>query len=363
MTKSLTIQGAGIDSTNLTCNNSSGACLKFYPGSGDFESKLTGFTFKFGSSYSGSNGWMEVAAPSNTGRWMRVTGNKFTDNEKSYCLIFVNAKSRVLVDNNTFANKFAANPELIELVGGSADDWNSTGWSDDSSIGTANNVFIEDCTFTNDSATQSSVFAFQMNYSGRVVFRHNTITNLAWDCHGAGENTRGGRSWEIYNNSWTYQTGYYIQYIVLRGGTGVVYSNTRTDNTGSPSIIAFQTYNVTGLTPVPCCCGYPTLDQIGCGKTTGTIPTSNFCNSPRAWSQASEPAYFWSNTLNGSTDTPTPPTRSGCNTECGVTQYEVNFTALNTDYFNSAKPGYTPYTYPHPLRKEPSAPKNLRMVE
>jgi hypothetical protein len=88
------------------------------------------------------------------------------------------------------------------------------------------------------------------------------------------------------------------------------------------------------------------LDQVGRGKgdlLTGSTP------SPKAWpNQESEPAYAWGNTLNGAPyqmSSASPIIKDG------------------RDYFNGTqKPGYVPYTYPHPLVAGSKGPSNVRVV-
>lgn len=77
-------------------------------------------------------------------------------------------------------------------------------------------------------------------------------------------------------------------------------------------------------------------------------------------SQASDPMYFWNNTgtmavsANDQTD------------ECGNGLRTANFILSGRDYFNgTAKPGYTKYPYPHPLRGgavSPRPPTNVRIT-
>jgi hypothetical protein len=83
------------------------------------------------------------------------------------------------------------------------------------------------------------------------------------------------------------------------------------------------------------------LDQPGLGAQVGTMNRNN----PRWMQQATEPCYSWNNT-----DQNNNP---------------VNFLAPNRapvlegrDYFNDTPmPGYTPYTYPHPLTTSLSPPQ------
>jgi hypothetical protein len=75
---------------------------------------------------------------------------------------------------------------------------------------------------------------------------------------------------------------------------------------------------------------YPALYQVGRGKN-----------------QVADPAYVWNNTANDTT----------FNIVADPGQVEAN-----RDFFTSAKPGYTPYQYPHPL-SGPRAPTNVRIVQ
>jgi hypothetical protein len=96
------------------------------------------------------------------------------------------------------------------------------------------------------------------------------------------------------------------------------------------------------------------LDNIGNGPGDylggGETPT------PRWLNQTNEPYYLWNNTLGGAPIGgfgSTPDVKAG-----------VNFINNGT----TPKPGYTPYTYPHPLVSgaspslTPSAPQNLRIT-
>lgn len=93
------------------------------------------------------------------------------------------------------------------------------------------------------------------------------------------------------------------------------------------------------------------LDQPGRGRTTPILgspaPHQNL-------NQGLDPIYQWNNTLNGS---PVSISDGGYST-----------IRLNREYYNAVKPGYTPYTYPHPLRSgslatgTPLAPSDPRVV-
>jgi hypothetical protein len=87
---------------------------------------------------------------------------------------------------------------------------------------------------------------------------------------------------------------------------------------------------------------YPAPRQVGFGRVTGTAGL----DGDGVYFGDSEPAYLWNNT--------------GAMLGIGVSDYggvectnpdsTTKYVVLNRDYFNNtAKPGYTPYSYPHPL--------------
>ena len=85
--------------------------------------------------------------------------------------------------------------------------------------------------------------------------------------------------------------------------------------------------------------GYAALDQIGRGPdaAVGDDPVIPRYTAHRV-PQADEPMYIWNNILDGMVREP--------NNNC-----EIHI-QKNRDYYTTPKPGYTPYTYPHPLRKD-----------
>ncbi len=93
--------------------------------------------------------------------------------------------------------------------------------------------------------------------------------------------------------------------------------------------------------------GYPCLDQVG--RSTD----SSGLGSPQAY----EPLYEWNNTIND-----LDLDISIANDACEKTTSHI---VEGRDYFNDTqRPGYTPYTYPHPLTllSAPlSAPQNVRI--
>ena len=224
------------------------------------------------------------------------------------------------------------------------------GWGMALNQGSDEAVYIEDCEFT---LAADCFYGVTDNYYGsRQVFRYNTVTNAYWQNHAARGYERGGNiNAEIYNNDFNATDSDWYRAIHIRSGTGVVFNNTirgyftqmnadnqRSDgsNNSAPYLACDGSHawdmNTTG--------GWPCLDQIGRGPGV-------------AWGldQDSVPLYIWNN---GSD--------AGCHTggSCSNNRTMTNTASdaavvAGRDYINNgtmAKSGYTPYTYPHPLRDE-----------
>jgi hypothetical protein len=271
-----------------------------------------------------------------------------------------------LVDHNTFT-------DADVLVYGnpctSPGCWNTqtAAGTAPSGLGTRSGVYVEDNTFSYSAFTN----VVDCQFLGKYIFRHNTINGSYFEAHSARTNERGCKAWEIYENTIT-STGFSPQWLaLLRAGTGVIFNNTWTGTFGVTGI-AFdnvrsydQSYAFDG--PPHSMCygngdganspfdgnsdsdGYPCLDQIGRGTDT-VGQASPYPPYPKQ--NTLEPAYIWNNTVNGAAVSVfINHGGSDCNRCTRVIR-------VNRDYYLSAKPGYTPYTYPHPLASANTAPGN-----
>lgn len=311
-------------------------------------------------------------------------------------------------------------------------------WNQPSVIGTANCVYIENCDIT------FTVFgnAIDSNYGGMYVFRYNRVTDASLEAHSFQSfNSRGAKSYEIYENDIIQSVRAMNFPFYLRTGTGVVFNNrvtgtwsnpggfvnnirssefraiagygnggslydgntavtdgTGTHNGGDGQLTLIDTtkawslngflnvdtnfnmwvYNVTAgssgqivsnLGTVVTAVltggsrtvwnngdsylitnGYPARDQPGRGRDLTLAVGQNL-----PWpTQALEPIYYWNNRRNTTTLTLTV---SGAG---NATRHIL----AGRDYFTDGtqRPGYTPYTYPHPLVTPPTAPSDLRIV-
>lgn len=275
--------------------------------------------------------------------------------------IEVSGCTRGLIDHITLNNS-SSSLEFIHVYGP------DNAWSSDSTMGTAENIFIEDCIFNGGGGSSQAV---QGNYNARVVFRYNTVSGMKFDMHGLWSNgspnyyrvwtypnIHSARHCEVYNNTFT---SIYPWAMELRGGTGVVFNNSITVTGGGDGIVLREYCTAVGTDGncARCMCpaDYPLRDQIGRGK-----------------GQTLEPMYLWNNTANGKTvigwrgsfdywpqaivfeGQPSSTCVSSCGSQVGY-RYPgdtmSDMTAIikeNRDYYISQKPGYTSYPYPHPLQ-------------
>ena len=249
-------------------------------------------------------------------RIMQIIGSGFTTDAKfriDHCTFFTTSGNAVLL----VVNKASGLIDHCSFTGGGASEmihnegWGASsiaGWLENIVPGSDDALYIEDCSFNNYALTSPYFWGcsgIQSYYGARTVIRYNTFNYCQIDQHGT-PGMIGARWWEIYNNTFNIPVGTpanQSDYIAIRAGSGVIFNNTKTGGTnlGSGSLRLYEED-----------AGYPALYQIGRGKD-----------------QAYDPAYCWGNFKN-----------------CVSGSANV---VLGTDFFLAQKPGYTPYTYPHPL--------------
>jgi hypothetical protein len=285
-------------------------------------SRITGFVFT--SSSSASNGVFITVRNGNEGSAkFRIDNCTFIGRSVG---VHVKIASPVygVIDHNSFT--WEGNNEVIHNEAYGSD--STAGWSNDVAPGSADAVYIEDNTFTNEVTGNPAYFlsgsALQSYYGARTVFRYNRLTMAHVDQHGTA-GMIGARWWEIYENTfYIVQNGNQNDYIQVRGGSGVIFNNRLEGfrNLGSGVIRLYEEDS-----------GYPALYQVGRGKN-----------------QVLDPAYVWGN------DADMPVSSQSSNVQ------------VNRDFYKAPKSGYTPYVYPHPLvtggtiPTNPGAPTNVRVI-
>ncbi len=334
--KGISLIGAGIDKTIINASEENPPILMYVRGKEGSPYRISGFTLN-------KNENEHISVTGTVDGW-RIDNCKFTS-PSFFRAIKVYDDSYGVIDNNIFKNT-----RVLVFDGDGHESWKRP-----LSLGSADAVYVEDNYFEFD------LFGNVMdcNAGARYVFRYNTVVNSYVEAHSLqnsspdGTFQRASRSYEIYNNTirsvdnnashsnWTA--------LSLRGGTGVVFGNTvehvsgddfgvfcTIDNVRSAKDEGYALTICDGTNPIDGNeeeNGYPCLDQIG--------RSTDFGEEEIRLPQELEPLYAWNNSLNGEIASLT--VHNGPLVEAHIVE--------GRDYLDGIeKPGYEPYTYPHPLR-------------
>jgi MYXO-CTERM domain-containing protein len=327
--RAITLRGAGMNVTVITMRPAGTAVDLNRSGA-----RVTGFQFTDGTVLVDGDGW-------------RVDSCRFQWDDFAEGVIVrgeqLGVHAEGLVDHCVFLNARV-------LVYGSAamlaegDDQHHL-WSVPITFGGGEQVvYVEDCEFT---ATVHAN-AIDANYGGSYVFRHNTLNDIYIEAHSVQGDNRATRRWEIYENTINQVNRDMWVPMFLRGGTGVVFNNTLTGSITQPGIALDNVRSCDARGSGGRCdgsspwdgnevggAGYPCRDQIG-RSDDQWLWTAADPHPP----QALDPAYCWGNTYGGED---VEFFQHGC-------PESQDHIQPDRDYYNGVpKPGYTPYTYPHPL--------------
>jgi len=319
--KKVTLQAAGKGQTTIDISASAGA---YTSGTIRISDAAVVRSFTIRTPVSGNSG----TAFSASADGFRISDIEYLGRTENINGYFVYSGSYGLIDSCKVTGD-AGNNELI-FARGPLDSWQTP-----SSIGQADNLFIEDNEFNGHG------YICDCNSNSRCVARYNTINGpMKVDGHGKASNgpPRGVRHMEIYNNQWTNPDLYWTA-IEVRGGTGVIFNNTA-NVAGSGAWFYLTDYGYTATWPnfdnqCQCPSDYPVDDQIGVGQDPKT----------------SEPLYLWNNKNNGNDWVLEWRSTSACHDTCGIFDLQEVIKS-GRDYYIVPKPGYVPYTYPHPLRSQ-----------
>jgi hypothetical protein len=210
-------------------------------------------------------------------------------------------------------------------------------WSNPLVLGTADFFFVEDNTFAfDDNYGNTKHPVMDMDSGGRQVFRHNQVTNGLWETH---DKARSGlvsaNAYEIYANAITATSTQWKGFDVS-AGTGVIWGNTFTGDYSHA--IGAMDYKSFDPRSVQLCDGTDPADQNVAGQSGWRCQyqIGSMGEGPTA---IGYPLYLWANTVAGAS------VGMECTDGCNHVQSGRDF--INNG--STAKPGYTPYTYPHPL--------------
>ena len=201
--KRITIQGAGHSSTIITVN------LTFYGLYIQGPVRLTGVKMIM----TAGAGLIQAK-----GLGYRIDHCRFEASSQVTAIIIIgwdiNSASYGLVDQCEFVNcsAIATGYDLQDYVR----------WAEPNTFGTTNVNVFERNTYVNTVFNNS----MDANYSGKYVFRHNTVIDSSLEAHSVQGGGRGTKSWEIYKNTLIQSNRSMNFPFYIRAGTGVICSNT-----------------------------------------------------------------------------------------------------------------------------------------
>jgi hypothetical protein len=222
-----------------------------------------------------------------------------------------------------------------------------------------NNLYIE------DNRLENVMEGIDIDSNSRAVIRHNNLVNTQVLNHGADTGPIAGRYLDIGYNLFEWDSdpacggnpaGVNFM-IVLRGAPALIHDNTIPDVTsmtwGDKKEVRFYDEKLrrNAVTGWPCWTGgYPSPYQVGWGYSAACPGGCTQAGSTGIY-MILEPVYLWNNTGAGNYGAPTIEDYPN---ECGGGAPLVStFIQVNREYYlSTAKPGYTSYTYPHPLQGE-----------
>lgn len=390
--KNITLRGAGIGNTVISCDvvdagPSGGYCLNIASNSAtnDYsQSRVTGFTFRI-TAYGGSAiVWRDNNSTTDPHTGCRIDHNRFWydgDPDLGGSAISLQGAFYCVIDHNTFDAK---NQSIqIGISTSNAHEFTSTYpsgdimWKQPADLGSANFTFIEDNDFNNigDPVNDLSIVVMDTaGGGGRTVIRNNTIHAGFFNHHWVRGLDWCGTLLEVYHNVFDGDTDLGSNAPGgLEAGTGVIWENQvtgyanpfsatdrRAAGTESSGYFAGCDGNQAwdgnaGDASAP---GWPCLGQIGRAGGYTFVELSSGSKQP------SLPLYLWKNGVEATCATGGACTNtvnltvnpSAYIKATGHTVSGGGFGQDEVDYIlgdQTAKPGYTPYTYPHPLTLVP----------
>ena len=364
--KNITIQGQGVDATTLT-----GSSYIFdVTNSTASQFRITGLTI---TSSSNSDPPIQISSRYQaTAQWVygwRIDNIKFNREAGLSTTIRIYGVNWGLIDNCSFYSTVDTGNEFwfISFYSSYYDAANETNyageysWGLDIDWGTYKALYIEDNIFSSPDAT-GGAHPFDCGEGARLVFRYNDTIGGGPIFHPNKTAGLGPVKYEIYNN--TFAAGSYAGYYpftVQGGGTGVVFKNQWSGfDVAGLNLMERRISTDESEAPLGKCSTSNALD--GYVGETRTNPDSNGwpCKNQvgRGPGNISMPVYAWYN----GTQADCATTQATCTdtvnlvaTGTGITDYikATGHSNAEVDFVNNgttAKPGYTPYTYPHPLR-------------
>jgi hypothetical protein len=336
--KGISLRGAGIGKTVITNGYSANEVLQVNLQAGDPTTYITAFTIDANLLDTGSRGVMKLVGGGLN--QFRIHHMEILNLLQRGIVISMGGREASgLIDHVTFSMPGSKGGGKAISIAGTGPQQHQP-FSRPFELGSSKFIFIEDCTFDFGGRNDGALDAYG---GARYVFRHNQVNNTNVEHHGADSGGyRGVHSFEIYENAFVCSQGCSPQRMhYFRSGSGVIFNNKYSGNYRGMNVTNYrsdQSYapwgRCDGTSPwdenQPGGNGYACLDQIGhiFGMTPGGSNTL-------------QGLYEWGNTHDGN------------NVNITVTAHGADVhIKVNRDFYNdTARPGYVPYTYPHPLQR------------
>ncbi len=226
--KNITVQGAGIDQTiiqdNVPRTNPTFGHIFDFSGSGTW--RLTGLTITFGIVSDDASQTINAHGSSHA---FRIDHVKVNDVHALHQIELWGNLWGVIDHSNFITSRGNVGIYTGHQNWAGVGDYGDNSWAQPTNLGTSQFIFVEDNIYL---CTAAGVQDFVDGAGGsRYVVRHNTTTNGSiGGGHGTDSTgrTRSVRVFEIYNNTMN-ATSSFPMASYMRGGTGVIYSNTMTN--------------------------------------------------------------------------------------------------------------------------------------
>jgi len=237
----------------------------------------------------------------------------------------------------------------------------ASGWC---GVAGLNCTYIEDSTIINGTSG-----AMNGDDNSRIVVRHCNVIDSSLFSHGQDTGPSGNRHYEVYNNLMQSRGNSRAQH--WWGGRGAVFlvANNQMDATNHSSIdMQCQQCRRSGQPPCQVLPG-PANRQVGIGWSASSGSTYGNPSVPAdGTGQVVDPCYFWNNTGTGGYNGGSNPNYWGISDygpdDCGHGLSATEFIIQGTHFFVEVpRPGWQPYTYPHPLLNtapQPPPPPSLQ---
>ncbi len=295
-----------------------------------------------------------------------------------------------LVDHNTFTQTSGASLQFTQTYGSSdqSGDSGQTPWNYVLSLGTNNAVYYEDNTFDQSGCTLGDD-CLDAYGGARIVIRNNNFLGCGHGFHGMDSGSRRScLSFEVYNNTYTNNTGSKRRYCTVRGGTGVFFGNSYAGSAGWDGVtlqyyrayqglaqgISFQqcdgttyyfpvfTGSSSGAAPLVTSGGraFDNTNNRVLGTNTGSSTTKVDGSGLNGYPGRDQPGfapgmiltpiYTWSQSQTGGGGLQATNIWAGC-AGCPDETLLQGFIQSGREWIDNgstAMPGYTAYTYPYP---------------